>query len=161
MTRLARAQAEGGQKDAMERSLGFAWRIAWLNKDQGIFPELLEHITEAQLAVGELLTAFDTAARIPEETASDTGDSFNFGNNRKQPKYRALQSVAVAAAKRGDGKLALRAARKITHPGARASAYGAIALALPLQAQQAKAGPEASGWEEFEKAGSPIGDRVR
>jgi len=155
MTRLARAQAEGGQKDAMERSLGFAWRIAWLNKDREIFPDLLEHISEAQLAVGELLTAFDTAARIPDEASSNPGESFNFENNRKQPKYRALQSVAVAAAKRGDGKLALRAARKINHPGARASAYSAVALALPLQAQQAKTRPKASGWEEFDKAGSP------
>jgi tetratricopeptide (TPR) repeat protein len=155
MTRLARAQAEGGQKDAMERSLGFAWRIAWLNKDQVIFPELLEHISEAQLAVGELLTAFDTAARIPDETVSNPGERFDFGSNRKQPKYRALQSVAVAAAERGDGKLALRAARKITHPGARAGAYSAVALALPLQPQQAKAPPKASGWKEFEKAGNP------
>ncbi len=155
MTRLARAQAAGGQKDAMERSLGFAWRIAWLNKDQEILPELLEHISEAQLAVGELLTAFDTAARIPDETASAPGENFNFGINRKQPKYRALQAVAVAAAKRGDGKLALRAARKITHPGARAAAYSAVALALPLQAQQAKATSKASSWEDFEKAGTP------
>ncbi len=151
MTRLARAQAEGGQKDAMERSLGFAWRIAWLNKDRVIFPELLKHISEAQLAVGELLTAFDTAARIPDESAGDPGESFDFGENRKQPKYRALQSVAVAAAKRGDGRLALRAARKIVHPGARAGAYSAVAMALPLQAQQAKAAPKATTWEEFEK----------
>jgi len=159
MTRLARAQAAGGQKDAMERSLGFAWRIAWLNKDRVIFPELLEHISEAQLAVGELLTAFDTAARIPDETANAPGENFNFGINRKQPKYRALQAVAVAAAKRGDGKLALRAARKITHPGARAGAYSAIALALPLRAQQAKAAPKASSWEDFEKAGTPENTR--
>ena len=106
-----------------------------------------------------MLTAFDTAARIPDETANAPGENFNFGINRKQPKYRALQAVAVAAAKRGDGKLALRAARKITHPGARAGAYSAIALALPLRAQQAKAAPKASSWEDFEKAGTPENTR--
>lgn len=153
MTRLARAQAEGNQKDAMERSLGFAWRIAWLNKDKPAFPELLEHISSAQLAVGELLMAFDTAARIPDGSAADPDNGFHFGDFRRQPKNNALIAVAVAAARKDDARLALRAARKIGHPGARAAAYSAIALALPVRPQQAEVNSGDDGRAEKKNTG--------
>ena len=138
MTRIARSEAIEGQHDAAERSLGLAWRIAWFNKEKDMFPTLLHDIAAAQLDVGELLLAFDTAARIPDEAPEDPGEFMSDQDVRDNAKNKALTAVAVAAAVRGEGQLALRAARKIAHPTGRASAYNEIALALPTRAQVAK-----------------------
>lgn len=140
MTRIARAEMRGNDRDSADRSLGMAWRIAWLNKDMLIFPELLRNIAMAQLDIGELLLAFDTAARISENPITDINDLESLFDHRQNPKIKALTAVAVAAAQRGEGQLALRAARAILDPGGRAAAYREIALALPIQNQQAKLG---------------------
>lgn len=138
MTRIAQAEIREDNKEAAERSLGLAWRIAWFSKDQEIFPELLNQIARAQLDIGELLLAFDTAARIPDDFSEDPDASLSRADIRDLPKYKALTAVAVAAVKRGQGPLALRAARKISHPSGRANAYHQIALSIPHRAQEAK-----------------------
>lgn len=142
MTRIARAEIHEDKKEAAERSLGLAWRIAWFSKDQEIFPELLNKIARAQLDIGELLLAFDTAARIPDSFSEDPDISITRADIRDLPKYKALTAVAVTAVARGQGPLALRAARKISHPSGRANAYHQIALSIPLRAQEAKNTPK-------------------
>jgi hypothetical protein len=140
MTRIARAEMKDGQKDAAERSLGMAWRIAWFNKDKPIFPEMLTDIAMAQLNIGELLLAFDTAARISDNPPAEIGELETMFKRQENPKAKALTAIAVAAARQSEGQLALRAARAIVSPAARASAYRQIALAFPLGDQQAKLG---------------------
>jgi hypothetical protein len=140
ITRIARAEMRGQDKDAADRSLGMAWRIAWLNKDKAFFPELLRDIAMTQLNVGELLLAFDTAARISETPVADVEELESLSKGQDSPRISALTAVAIAAAQRGEGQLALRAARTIVDPGGRASAYRQIALAFPVENQQAKLG---------------------
>jgi len=140
LTHIARAEMRGQEKDAAERSLGMAWRIAWFNKDKESFPEMLREIAMAQLNIGELLLAFDTAARISESPVADVDALHGSLHQRESPKIKALTAVAIAAARRGEGQLALRAARTITDPRGRAAAYRQIALAFPIQDQQAKLG---------------------
>jgi hypothetical protein len=140
MTRIARAEMKGEDKDSADRSLGLAWRIAWFNKDKQFFPELLRDIAMAQLSVGELLLAFDTAARISANPTADVDELEYLLNRRASPRISALTAVAVAAARRGEGQLALRAARAIVDPGGRAAAYREIALAFPVENQQANLG---------------------
>jgi hypothetical protein len=139
MTRVARAEMKDGQKDAADRSLGMAWRIAWFNKDKPIFPALLTDIAMAQLNIGEILLAFDTAARISDNPTAEMPELEAMHARKENPKAKALTSIAVAAARQGEGQLALRAARAINAPAARASAYREVALAFPIgQQQQAK-----------------------
>lgn len=142
MTRIAHAEIREEKKEAAERSLGLAWRIAWFSKDQAVFPELLNQIARAQLDIGELLLAFDTAARIPDQFSEDPEVSITRAEIRDLPKYKALTAVAIAAVKRGQGPLALRAARKISHPSGRANAYHQIALSIPHRTQEAKTTPK-------------------
>jgi hypothetical protein len=140
MTRIARAEMRAQEKDAAERSLGMAWRIAWFNKDKDVFPDLLSEIAMAQLNIGELLLAFDTAARISENTTADINELEALFANHESPKVKALTAISVAAARRGEGQLALRAARAILDPSGRAAAYRKIALAFPAENQQANLG---------------------
>ena len=140
MTRIARAETRAQEKDAADRSLGMAWRIAWFNKDKAIFPELLSTIAMAQLGNGEVLLAFDTAARISENPSADVDELETNYDRRGSPKAKTLTAIAVAAARRGEGQLALRVARVILDPTGRASAYREIALVLPAENQQAKLG---------------------
>ena len=144
MTRIAKAEMKDGQEDAAERSLGMAWRIGWLNKEKESFPQLLTDIAMAQLETGELLLAFDTAARISEDSAVDMEALLGGPDQRSSSKADALRSIAVAAARQSESQLALRAARTISDPGARARAYREIALALPMDGQRPP-GPSAGG----------------
>ena len=140
LARIARAEMRGQDKDAADRSLGAAWRIAWFNKDKEFFPELLREIAMAQLAVGDLLLAFDTAARISGNPAAEVDSLEYLLDRRASARVSALTAVAVAAARRGEAQLALRAARSILDPSGRATAYREIALAFPISGQQAKLG---------------------
>lgn len=160
MTRIARAEMHGKEKDAADRSLGMAWRIAWFNKDKEIFPELLRDIAMAQLDIGELLLAFDTAARISENPIADIDELERLFDHRQSPKIKALTAVAVAAARRGEGNLALRAARAMLDPGGRAAAYREIALALPIENQQAKLGAAPAPKQPGATAAQPVSSAV-
>ena len=140
MTRIAKAEMRAQEKDAADRALGAAWRIAWFNKEEQIFPQLLSNIAMAQLNIGEVLLAFDTAARISENSPADVNELEAEYDRHDNPKAKTLAAIAVAAARRGEGQLALRVARTILDPDGRAAAYREIALALPVQDQQAKLG---------------------
>jgi hypothetical protein len=87
-----------------------------------------------------MLLAFDTAARISENTAADINELESLFANHESPKVKALTAISVAAARRGEGQLALRAARAILDPSGRAAAYRKIALAFPAENQQANLG---------------------
>lgn len=144
MTRIAKAEMRAQEKDAADRALGAAWRIAWFNKEEQIFPQLLSNIAMAQLNIGEVLLAFDTAARISENPAADVNELEADYERHDNPKAKTLAAIAVAAARRGEGQLALRVARTILDPDGRATAYREIALALPVQDQQAKLGADST-----------------
>jgi len=129
LTGIASADARVDRRDAALRSLAAAWRISWLNRKNPKYPEILTNLMRAQIEVGELLQAFDTAARVPESPTPDKpkGQLEASLNARNQ----ALQRVAVAAARQGKQRLSLRAARRIRNSAARARVYSAIAQAFP------------------------------
>lgn len=129
LTGIANAEARAKRRDAALRALAAAWRISWLNRRNPKYPNILTNLMRAQIEVGELLQAFDTAARVPD------------GPTPKKPKGQleaslnqrnlALQRVAVAAAREGMQRLSLRVARRIRNTGARARVYAAIAQEFP------------------------------
>ncbi len=129
LTRLATAEGERGFLDRAARTLASAYRVAYLNRNGTLFGEALADIAGAQLNIGDLVEAFDTAARIPNPTARQARETLADGRFR-HPKWRALTAVAANAA--ADGKLPLgrRAANQIDYPPARAAAFAAMAVAL-------------------------------
>ena len=54
----------------------------------------------------------------------------NDGKKFIEPAYRALEAIALAAAKKGDGTFALRAISQIADAPVRASALAAVAVSL-------------------------------
>lgn len=129
LTRLATAEGERGFLERAARTLASAYRVAYLNRNAPLFGEALADITGAQLNIGDIVEAFDTAARIPNPTARQARDTMADGRF-SHPKWRALTAVAATAA--ADGKLPLgrRAANQIDYPPARAAAFAAMAVAL-------------------------------
>ncbi len=128
-TYLAIAQAQRGFSDQANKTLSSAWRSAWLNRKDKSFPKVLSDIVVGQLATGDILSAFDTAARIPAPegkalTARAPDGSYT------APRFMALTRVAAAAAKAGETELAIRAARQIEHPPARAAGLAAVAMSI-------------------------------
>lgn len=128
LTYLATAEAARGLHDDANRTISSAWTIAWLNKKNPAYPLALANIAQSQIAVGDILSAFDTSARLPDPIGEEAEDRAPDGSFRA-PKFDALTSVAVAAAKTKETDLALRAARQIDHPSARAAALAAVAVA--------------------------------
>ena len=110
---------------------------------------------------GDLLLAFDTAARISGNPVADVDDLEYLLNRRASPRVSALTAVAVAAARRGEGQLALRAARTIMNPGGRAAAYREIALAFPIENQEAKLGAGAIPMHPDEPSPQQISPAVK
>jgi len=128
-THLATAQAQRGFSDLANKTLSSAWRSAWLNRKDKSFPKVLSDIVVGQLASGDILSAFDTAARIPAPegealTARAPDGSYT------APRFLALTRVAASAAKAGETELAIRAARQIEHPPARAAGLAAVAMSI-------------------------------
>lgn len=131
LARLARAEALLGEVEESKRSLAAAYRLAWLHRDDPDYSRVLIGIVEAQLAAGDLLQAFDTAARIPDGIRIAPQDETGRRDGEEVlAKHRALRQVAVAAADRDEGRLALRAARLIPDTHARAEAFAALAVAI-------------------------------
>ncbi|RED49972.1 hypothetical protein [Aestuariispira insulae] len=128
LTYLATAEASRGLHDDANRTISSAWTIAWLNKKNPAYPLALANIAQSQIAVGDILSAFDTSARLPDPQGEAMEDRAPDGSFRA-PKFDALTSVAVAAAKTDETDLALRAARQIDHPPAKAAALAAVAVA--------------------------------
>lgn len=150
MSHLATAEATRGDQERANRTLSSAWRNAWLNRKDPQFPVVLADIVNGQIAIGDILSAFDTAARIPipdEKGLRGRTPSGHF----TAPRFRSLTNVAVAAAKDGEVDLAIRAAQEMDHPPARAAGLAAVAVALAEQesaAQTAAFGPDDSESEE-------------
>lgn len=129
MAHLATAEALRGQAERANRTLSGAWRNAWLNRQDKEFPTILAGIVQGQIAIGDILSAFDTAARIPSPEGEDR-DLTTPGGDFIAPRFASLSNVAVAAAKTGETDLAIRAAREMQYPPARAAGLAAIAVAI-------------------------------
>ena len=69
---------KNGKKQMAQDDLDVAWRLAWRDTQHPHFAEMLSNITNAQLAAGFILQAFDTAARIPEEPTGLTDNRAAF-----------------------------------------------------------------------------------
>lgn len=129
MSHLASAEAQRGDRERANRTLSSAWRNAWLNRTDPNFPRVLADIVKGQIAIGDVLAAFDTAARIPlpeEEMLNDRTPSGHF----RAPRFASLTRVAIAAARNDEVDLAIRAAREMEHPPARAAGLAAVAVAI-------------------------------
>lgn len=149
LTRLAIAEGSRGFLERADRTLSSAYRIAFLNREADLFGEAMADITGAQLEIGDLLEAFDSAARIPDPTAGERRDTFPDGRF-SHPKYRALTAVAATAVARGRLPLGRRAANQIAYPPARAAAFAAMAVAL--------ADPDRVPSPQGERLGEPVGN---
>lgn len=128
-THLATAQAQRGFSDLANKTLSSAWRSAWLNRKDKSFPKVLSDIVVGQLATGDILSAFDTAARIPAPKGKALRARAPDGSYTA-PRFLALTMVAASAAKSGETELAIRAARQIEHPPARAAGLAAVAMSI-------------------------------
>ena len=129
--KLARAEALLGETEESKHSLAAAYRLAWMHRDGPGYPRVLVGMVEAQLAAGDLLQAFDTAARIPDGARIALPPDSGGGEGTEiSAKHHALRQVAVAAAAQDESRLALRAARLISDTHARAEAFAALAVAI-------------------------------
>ena len=139
LTNIAIAEAQSKRKTAALRALASAWRISWLNRKNPKYPIILTDLMKAQIEVGELLQAFDIAARVPDGPTppQKTGQLEASLNARNA----ALRRVAVAAATKGEQRLALRAAGRIRDVASRARVYGEIARAFPVKERKNEIAP--------------------
>ncbi len=113
LTQLAAGERQLLSEESARKTISAAWQLAWTKKDEPEFAIAMADVVEAQIMVGDLLEAFDTAVRIP--TIYETGSDRDF----VEPAYRALEAIALAAAKDGDGTFALRAVNQILNARAR------------------------------------------
>lgn len=132
LSKMAVVLANIDQKKLAQDDLDVAWRLAWRDTNHKDFAEMLSNITDAQLAAGFILQAFDTAARIPDSPSEATSDRSNIDATSppETPRNRALRTVAVAAGKVGQSKLSIRAVRAISNETSRAYAVAQIAVAV-------------------------------
>lgn len=133
LSQIAYALSKIGKLQEARDVLDVAWRLTWRDTKHPDFAEMLSHITEAQLAAGFVLQAFDTAARIPDQLAdaSEEGEeNVDAMLPFESPRNRALHKVAVAAGRQGQPKLSIRAVRAISNETARAFAVAQIAVAV-------------------------------
>ncbi len=133
LSKMAVVLANNGEKKMAQDDLDIAWRLAWRNTQHENFAEMLSNITDAQLAAGFVLQAFDTAARIPDEPSPLTNNRAAFMDASappESPRNRALRNVAMAAGIIGRPNLSIRAVRAITDETARAYAISCIATAI-------------------------------
>lgn len=133
LTRVAASLARIGKPADAKDVLDIAWRITWRDTNYPGFAQMLSYITEAQLAAGFVLQAFDTAARIPETTVAGGAKGSTDPDAMaptESPKSRALRQVAIAAASQGKPTLSIRAVRAIDGETARAHAVADIAVAV-------------------------------
>jgi len=133
LAKMAVVLANNGKKQMAQDDLDVAWRLAWRDTQHEHFAEMLSNITDAQLAAGFVLQAFDTAARIPDEPTGLTDNRSAFidaSSPPESPRNRALRTVAMAAGTVGRPKLSIRAVRAITDETARAYAVSRIGTAI-------------------------------
>lgn len=133
LTQVATAFAAIDKPADAKDVLDVAWRITWRDTNYPGFARMLSDITEAQLAGGAVLQAFDTAARVPEAAPPESDGSGPDPDALlpvESPKSRALRRVAIVAATQGKPTLSIRAVRAITSETARAQAVAEIAVAV-------------------------------
>ena len=124
LTQLAAGEQKLISEESARKTISAAWQLAWTKKEEPEIAIAMADVVVAQITIGDLLEAFDTAVRIP--TIYDA----NNGKNFIEPAYRALEAIALAAAKNGDGTFALRAINQIVDAPVRASALAAVAVSL-------------------------------
>ncbi len=129
LVQIAIAEAQRGRIANAQKTISEAYRTAWENKDQPGFEAALEDITLAQIAAGDLLSAFDTAARIPAPPGTEPPARAADGSFLA-PRFRSLTRVAAAAARLGETDLAIRAAQQMEETSARAAGFAAVAVAM-------------------------------
>ena len=133
MSQLAVALAKINKKKIAQEDMDVAWRLAWRDTHHEQFADMLSYITDAQLAAGFVLQAFDTAARIPDQEAPPSRqgkENIDASTPFESPRNRALRNVAMAAGESGQPDLAIRAVRAIANETARAYAVSRIAVAV-------------------------------
>ncbi|HBM11188.1 MAG TPA: hypothetical protein DD390_00675, partial [Rhodospirillaceae bacterium] len=132
LVQVAIAEARRGRIEDAQKTISAAYRIAFENKgDQGFNSALLA-ISLAQLAAGDLLGAYDTAARIPEPPLGvDLPRTPDGGFD--VPRYQALIRVAAAAGRLGDPNFGQEVTDKIGVDPAKAVGLAAVAIAMSNQ----------------------------
>ncbi|MEQ8604532.1 MAG: hypothetical protein RIB45_14550 [Marivibrio sp.] len=133
LVQIAIAEAQRGRIGNAQKTISAAYRIAWENNASEGFNAALEDIALAQIAAGDVLSAFDTAARIPDPRDGDSGDARPArapDGSFLEPRFRALTRVAAASARLGETDLAIRAAQQMDYASARAAGLAAVAVAM-------------------------------
>jgi hypothetical protein len=133
LVKLAIAEARRGRIDDSQKTISAAYRSAFENRGSPGFEDALLEISLAQLAAGDLLGAYDTAARIPEPPSTGPFPRTPEGGY-DVPRYAALIRVAAAAGRLGDAAFGIRVVEKIGHQPARAVGLAAVAIATASRA---------------------------
>ena len=129
LTFIAVAQAERDLIQDAKNTMTSAWRLGWANKNLAGYDKVLANIVTGLIAIGDPLSAFDSAARIPEPQEDLKNQRAPDGSFRA-PKFFALTKVAAASARDREMDIAIRATRLISNPPARAAALAAVAVAM-------------------------------
>lgn len=129
LTQVAAAQAVRGRKEEADNTVQAAYRLAYAQRKTPTYPLAMDEIVRAEIAGGNILSAFDAAARIPKGPKGTAVERASDGAVL-DPRYFALTAVAAGAARQGETEIAIRAARQIDDLAAQAAALGAIAVAM-------------------------------
>ncbi|MDW3207013.1 MAG: hypothetical protein R8L07_15860 [Alphaproteobacteria bacterium] len=130
LVQIAIAEARRGRIEDAQKTISAAYRIAFENKRTNGFDRALMAISLAQLAAGDLIGAYDTAARIPEPPPTGPFPRTPDGGF-DVPRYQALIRVAAAAGRLGDPRFGGEiVTRKIAHAPAKATGLAAVAIAM-------------------------------
>lgn len=130
LVQVAIAEARRGRIDDAQKTISAAYRIAFENSAAEGFEEALMAISLAQLAAGDLIGAYDTAARIPEPPPQGPFPR-NPDGSFAVPRYQALIRVAAAAGRLGDSDFGRRVVvQKIANDLAKATGLSAVAIAM-------------------------------
>ena len=151
LLRLAVAEAETEQLQVARQSANAAYRVTFDFSTDARFPRALEVVSYGQLLSGDLLSAFDTAARTPLPPTPEQIEEMKESVSRRSERFRqlplpaddnlpmqtaryaALARVAATAARIGEMDIALRAVWLSDLSAANASALAAVAVGLASQ----------------------------
>lgn len=153
LVRLAIAEANLEQLESARQSLTSAYRLTFDNSQNPSFAKALETVSFGMVMTGDLLSAFDAAARIPlpptiEEEKEmrrtlrrqvnkeyELPKPLNPNRPMDTPRYAALARIASAAARVGEMEIALRSADMIESDTGQATAYAVIGAGLGSRKQ--------------------------
>lgn len=130
LVQVAIAEARRGRIDDAQKTISAAYRIAFEHSASDGFDQALMAISLAQLAAGDLIGAYDTAARIPEPPPHGPFPR-NPDGSFAVPRYQALIRVAAAAGRLGDSEFGRQVViQKIANDLAKATGLSALAIAM-------------------------------